>query len=104
MTPLRRPPDSRAAIDGRLVRQMIATTLAGLVVFLSTAFAGAGTNPPNADTGGSGGGSGITIVDMLRGAYSPIFEGPEVAATDVIAHRSVADMLRGDYSPIVIDA
>ncbi len=99
MTPLQPSPDARPMIDTRLVRQMTATTLAGVLMFLSVAFAGAGTLAPAADTGGSGSG-GITIADMLRGDLSPIAITEDVAVTDVQAPETVAEMLRGENSPV----
>lgn len=91
--------DARPMIDPRLVRQMIATTLAGVLLYMSASFAGADTLAPSVDTGGSGSGS-VDITDMLRGDYSPVAVTEEIAVTDVKTPISVADMLRGDYSPV----
>lgn len=99
MTPLQPSPDARPMIDSRLVRQMIATTLAGVLVFLSAAFAGAGTLAPVVDSGSSGSG-GITIADMLRGDLSPVAITEDIAITEVQAPETVAEMLRGENSPV----
>lgn len=99
MTPLQPSPDVWPMIDPRLLRQMIATTVAGVLVFLSVALAGAGTLVPAADTGG-GGADGVSVADMLRGEYSPVEASSEIAVIEVEAPETAADVLRGDYSPI----
>ncbi len=95
--------DDRPPIDARLVRRMIATMLAGILVFLSSTFASAGTLAPMVDAGGGGGGGSVSISDMLRGEYSPVDVTQEIVVTEVQGTMTVAEMLRGDLSPIVTD-
>ncbi len=95
---------ARPTIDARMARRVIATTLAGVLVFLSSTFASADTLVPVVDTGGGGGGGGsVAIFDMLRGDYSPIAVSQEIAVTEVQGTVDVAEMLRGGLSPIAID-
>lgn len=97
MIPVIQSPAERPMFDVSLMRRMIAVTLAGLVIFLSTSFAGAGTLVPLVDTGGSGGG-GLTVADMLRGDLSPVAIVEEVVEEP--ATLTVAEMLRGGNSPV----
>jgi hypothetical protein len=80
-----------------VLRQMIATTLVGLLVFLSAALAGADTPAPAAGTGG-GGADGVSVDDMLRGDYSLVESASAIAVIEGQAPEAAAEMLRGDNS------
>jgi hypothetical protein len=87
-----------------MLRAILVLMLAGFLLSVTATLPDVEATGPVVETGGSGAAHAPTASEMLRGAYSPIEDGPEIAAVDIRAPMTVSEMLRGDLSPIVFDA